>query len=57
MSRVALLVFLGPTSVVQAFTPLPLLESLFDYLLLTFLSRSFTGVLMTSSIPSVVANW
>src|SRR6267143_3940800 len=27
MMRVALLVFLGPTSVLQAFTPLPLLDS------------------------------
>jgi hypothetical protein len=27
------------------------------HLLLTFLSRSFTGVLITSSMPSVVANW
>src|SRR5882762_8375938 len=57
IKRVALRVFLGPTSVSQAFTPLPLLESSRIYLLLTFLSRSFTGVLITSSIPSVVANW
>src|SRR2546422_606579 len=57
LPRVALLVFLGRASVLQAFTPLPLLTISPHHLLLTFLSRSFTGVLITSSMPSGVANW
>jgi len=54
--RVALRAFLGLTSVLQAFLPVAPPEISPHHVLLTFLSRSFTGVLITSSMPSGVAN-
>src|SRR2546426_5302110 len=54
--RVALRAFLGLASVLQAFLPVAPPEISPHHVLLTFLSRSFTGVLITSSMPSVVAN-
>src|SRR3989442_14362573 len=54
--RVALRAFLALTSVLQAFLPVAPPEISPYHVRLTFLSRSFTGVLITSSIPSGVAN-
>src|SRR2546427_7979360 len=54
--RVALRAFLGLASVLQAFLPVAPPGISPHHVLLTFLSRSFTGVLITSSMPSVVAS-